>query len=301
MTTTQQKAKRKAKRSKKSKPLGTIWEVSDALWMRILPILKKSWPRKKTGRPVADWRRILNGIIFRMRSGCQWERLPRKYGPKSTVHDWFQRWCHGGVMRLIWKELVSECDELGGVDWEWQSADGWLGKARFGGEKVGKNPTDRGKNGTKKSVLVEGDGGPLGMVIAGANKPDAQLLRATIEAIVVPRPTPTKEHPQHLCLDKGYDNPTARNALKWKRYTPHIPRIREASKPVDRSKGHKPHRWVVERTLAWLSKCRALLIRYDKKHENYLGLLQLGCALLWYRRLHRLGHGETKVEPRDTS
>ncbi len=67
-----------------------------------------------------------------MRSGCQWDQLPRKFGPKSTVHDWFQRWCAGGVMKQIWAVLVSECDELGGVQWEWQAADGWLGKARFG-------------------------------------------------------------------------------------------------------------------------------------------------------------------------
>jgi len=304
MTISQRKPKRTAKNSKRSKrpkPLGTIWYVSDSLWERILPIFQAFWPDKPTGRPVGDWRQILNGIIFRMRSGCQWDHLPRKYGPKSTVHDWFQRWCQGGVMRLIWAELVTECDELGGVDWEWQSADGWLGKARFGGEKVGKNPTDRGKAGTKKSVLVDGEGGPLGAVIDGANVPDAQLLRATIEAIVVDPPKPTTESPQHLCLDKGYDNPTARETLAGTTYIPHVPKIKEDHKPVDRSKGHKPRRWVVERTLAWLSKCRAILIRYDKKHENYLGLLQLACALLWYRRLHRMGRCDATSYQQDTS
>jgi len=127
-----------AKRSRKKtgrKPLGTIWEVPDALWGRILPILVAFWPSKATGRRHADWRRALNGILFRMRSGCQWDQLPRKFGPKSTVHDWFQRWCAGGIMQRIWAELVKECDDLGGVDWQWQSADGRLGKARFGGGK----------------------------------------------------------------------------------------------------------------------------------------------------------------------
>ena len=90
---------------------------------------------------------------------------------------------------------------------------------------MGKNPTDRGKNGTKKSVLVDGYGGPLGVVIEGANVPDSQLLRATIEAIVVERPEPTTERPQHLCLDKGYDNPTGRQAAVDAKYTPHIRRI----------------------------------------------------------------------------
>ena len=148
---------------------------------------------------------------------------------------------------------------------------------------MGKNPTDRGKKGTKKSVLVEGDGGPLGCVIDGANVPDCKLLRQTIEAIVVERPEPSEGRPQHLCLDKGYDNPTSREALRQTGYTPHVRKIGEEKKACDRSKGHRPRRWVVERTLSWLSKCRAILIRYDKKDTNYLGLIQLACALLWFR------------------
>jgi putative transposase len=138
MTATQAKPKRK--KAGKRTPLGTIWTVPDPLWERILPILQEFWPAKRTGRHHADWRKALNGIIFRMRSGCQWEQLPRKFGPKSTVHDWFQRWCQGGVMGRIWEELVKECDELGAVDWQWQSADGRLGKARFGGGKGGQKP-----------------------------------------------------------------------------------------------------------------------------------------------------------------
>src|SRR5713101_10073421 len=130
----------KRRRKPKRKSLPTIWEVPDELWERILPILCAFWPGKTTGRKHADWRRAFNGIIFRMRSGCQWDQLPRKFGPKSTVHDWFQRWCAGGVMQRIWEILVAECDELGGVQWDWQAADGQLGKARFGGEKGRQKP-----------------------------------------------------------------------------------------------------------------------------------------------------------------
>jgi putative transposase len=144
-------------------------------------------------------------------------------------------------------------------------------------------------------VLVDGEGGPLGAVIDGANVPDCQLLQATIEAIVVERPQPTKAHPQHLCLDKGYDNPTGRKAAAAAEYTAHIRRIGEAKKSCDPSQGHKPRRWVVERTLAWLSKCRGILIRYDKKDTNYLGLIQLACALYWYRRIHRMQHSDARA------
>ena len=138
MTATRQKPN--GKKAGQRQPLGTIWEVPDPLWERVLPILQEFWPAKRTGRHHADGRKALNGILFRMRSGCQWEQLPHKFGPKSTVHDWFQRWCQGGVMQRIWEELVKECDELGAVDWRWQSADGRLGQARFGGGKGGEKP-----------------------------------------------------------------------------------------------------------------------------------------------------------------
>jgi putative transposase len=143
-------------------------------------------------------------------------------------------------------------------------------------------------------VLVDGEGGPLGVVLAGANVNDQKLLQETIEAIVIERPVPTPEQPQHLCLDASYDNPTGRGAAAGGQYRPHIVPIRQEKRSKVRKRGQKARRWVVERTLAWLCKCRGILIRYDKKDENYLGLIQLACALLWYRRLDRLGRRNTK-------
>ena len=136
--------------------------------------------------------------------------------------------------------------------------------------------------------MTDGDGGPLGVVIAGANVVEQKLLKETIEAIVVERPDPD-EVEQNLNLDKGYDNPRSREAATEAGYKPHIRRIGEEKKACDKSKGHKPRRWVVERTFAWLSKCRGILVRYDKTPGNYLGLIQMACGLLWYRRLHRMG------------
>lgn len=141
----------------------------------------------------------------------------------------------------------------------------------------------------KRSLLVEAAGGPLAVVIAGANVHDTKLLAATLDAIVVARPQPTLAQPQHLCLDKGYDNPTGEAAVAEHGYVGHIRRIGEEKRdPATGEQRFPARRWVVERTLAWLSKCRALLVRYDKHAANFLGLLQLACALLWFRRLHRL-------------
>jgi putative transposase len=136
--------------------------------------------------------------------------------------------------------------------------------------------------------LVEADGGPLAVVVAGANVHDTKLLSATLDTIVVERPQPSEANPQHLCLDKGYDNPTGRQAAADHGYTPHIRKIGEEKLDEQGRKRYPARRWVVERTLAWLSKCRAILVRYDKKAQNYLALLQLACGLLWYRRYNRL-------------
>jgi putative transposase len=140
----------------------------------------------------------------------------------------------------------------------------------------------------KRSLVVEATGGPLGATIAGANVHDTKLLAATLEAIVVERPLPTEEKPQHLCLDKGYDNPTGHETVATYQYTPHIRRIGAEKLDPNGQKSYPARRWVVERTLAWLSKCRGLLVRYEKKAVNFLGLLQLACALIWMRRWAQL-------------
>jgi putative transposase len=153
---------------------------------------------------------------------------------------------------------------------------------------VGANPTDRAKKGVKRSLLVEADGGPLSVVVAGANVRDDKLLGATLDAVVVERPEPTEEAPQHLCLDKGYDNRPTRGLVEERGYVAHIRRIGEEKLDEAGEKRYPARRWVVERTLGWLSKCRAVLVRYEKKAANYLGLIKVACILIWYRRQHRL-------------
>lgn len=126
------------------RPLPTIWALPDELWERVEPILARHYPPAPTGRPRADLRRVLDGIVYRLRSGVQWNQLPAQFGASSTVHDWFQRFVRDGLLREIWAALVGECDQLGEVGWEWQAVDGVMGKSRFCGDKRGPNPTDRG-------------------------------------------------------------------------------------------------------------------------------------------------------------
>jgi putative transposase len=105
---------------------------------------------------------------------------------------------------------------------------------------------------------------------------------------VVERPQPTEQEPQNLCLDKGFDNPAGRSATQDADYTPHIRRIGEEKLDPDGERTYPARRWVVERTFAWLSRCRGILVRYEKLANNYMAILKLACALLWFRRLCRL-------------
>ena len=125
----------------------TIWEIPDEVWPLIQTMLDEEYPAKRKGHRRVDLRRVLNGIIFRLRTGCQWRQLPQPLGDDSTVHRPCQQGCPRGILARVWAVLVEACDELGGVDWPWQAADAAMGKARMGGDCVGRNPTDRGKRG----------------------------------------------------------------------------------------------------------------------------------------------------------
>jgi len=129
-----------ARKRKKVKTLPTIWQVPDELWNKMKPIIDRYDPPKHTGRKRIDPRAALDAIIFRMRSGCQWNHLPKEFPDDSSVHRTFQRWIGLGVLDQIWAVLVADCQELGGVDWQWQAADAVMGKARFGGIMSGQTP-----------------------------------------------------------------------------------------------------------------------------------------------------------------
>jgi putative transposase len=159
----------------------------------------------------------------------------------------------------------------------------------LGGKKVGKNPTDRGKIGTKRSILTDGGGVPIGLAVAGANRNDFKMVKEPITSIPVERPAPTLEQPQGLCLDKGYDYDEVRALLAEFGFTAHLRGRGEEAQAIKREAGYKAHRWVVERTHSWMNRFRRLLVRWDKKVRNYLAFLHLACAYLTYRQSGLLG------------
>jgi putative transposase len=124
---------------------------------------------------------------------------------------------------------------------------------------------------------------PLGIVVAGANRPDMKLLAPTLYSMVVARPEPTEEEPQGLCLDKGYDYEEVRATLAAFGFTAHITARDKEARVCKRQAGSKARRWVVERSHSWLNRFRRLLVRWEKKADNYLGFLHFACALIAFR------------------
>jgi transposase len=124
----------KKSRKRKRKTLGTIRRIPDDLWMEVQPLLPREKASGTNGRPVVPFRTVLDGILYVLRTGCQWKALPREYGSGSTCHRRFQQWVRKGVFQKLWVKLLGRYDELRGIRWEWQSLDSLTVKAPLGGK-----------------------------------------------------------------------------------------------------------------------------------------------------------------------
>lgn len=259
------------------------WRIPDALWELIKPLLPPEAPKPKGGRPRVEARQVMDGIFYRLRTGCQWQAIPRSLVASSTAHDYFQAWQELGLFYRIWHEALKIYDEQVGIDWAWQALDGAMTKAPLGGESTGRNPTDRGKQGVKRSILTDGRGVPLAATVEGANRHDMKLVGATLYQMAIGRPEPTAQDPQNISLDKGYDYEQVRQLLAEWGYTAHIRSRGEEIEEKQEIPGYRARRWVVERCHSWMNRFRALLIRWEKKVDNYLALLHLACAWITLR------------------
>ena len=153
----------------------------------------------------------------------------------------------------------------------------------LGEKSTGANPTDRAKSGTKRSMVVDGKGVPLGITVDAANRHDMKMTRATLQSIVVRRPEPTTRAKQHMCVDKGYDYPEVHELLEDYGYTIHIRLRVEHGLNCKRMPRYRDRHWIVERTHSWMNRFRRLLIRWEKKVENYIAMLHFACTCITYR------------------
>jgi IS5 family transposase len=155
-----------------------------------------------------------------------------------------------------------------------------------GGQKAGKNPTDKGKQGSKRHVVVDRRGVPLCVIHTAANVHDSKVLEEAVDAISpIRKPSRgrPRKRPKKLHADKGYDFPRCREALRKRGITPRI-----ARRGIESSEKLGRYRWAVERTLSWLNRFRRLKVRYERRDDIHQAFLNLGCALICWRYLQRL-------------
>lgn len=256
------------------------FHVPRPLWRLIKKHLPKGPRRTGPGRPSVDNRRVLDGIWYVLWTGCQWKAVHRDwFGVSSSVlHERFQTWQEQGIWAKILQAVVRFYGRKRRIRWQWQAVDSKSCAAPLGGEETGRNPTDRGKRGSKIHILVDERGAPLAVHVTGANQHDKWSMADLIFSVVVPRPAGR----QNLCADKGYDYEDVFELVLDANYTPHIKHRRRRNEPepepIPEDKKYPARRWVVERTFAWLTKRRSIRTRWCKKADNWLAFIQFACA-----------------------
>jgi len=111
----------------------TILKISDKLWNEIKNIFPKEKPLKTVGRPIVRYRKVIDGILYVLRTGCQWKMLPKEYGSGSTCHRRFQEWNRFSVFKKAWINILKIYNDLIGINWTWQSIDSISIKSPLGG------------------------------------------------------------------------------------------------------------------------------------------------------------------------
>ena len=266
------------------------WRISDEIWELMEPLIPPGQPHPFHGHnPRVPDRDAMNGILFVLRTGCQWNALDSTgICSCSSAYRRFREWIDAGVFHKLWTSGLAEYDAVRGIDWKWNSMDGALTKAPLGGEKTGPNPTDRAKKGTKRSVLTDGNGIPTGLAVDGANRHDCKMVRETLESIPVKRPKPRGRKRQGLCLDKAYDSQEVRELAEEFGFTAHIRSRGEEAKAIKRKAGVKARRWVVERTHSWLNRFRRILVRWEKLAKTHIAMLHLAFGIITWRVVRQL-------------
>lgn len=255
---------------------------SESLWSAVEPLLPTLPFGPRVGRQPKPDKQMFYAIYYVLRTGIQWKALPRCLGAASTVHDRFQQWVKAGVFYKLWHHGLVELDVEGKLDWEFQSIDGCQTKAPLAGQATGANPTDRGKKGVKRHLLTQTQGLPIGLVVTGANRHDKTQVKEVLETMPLLPPWPTEECPQHFCADKGYDYHDVRSVVSFWGYEQHI-KSRGEEKQACQTPGYRARRWVCERTHSWINRFRRLLIRWEKKVDNYQAMLHLACAFIVWK------------------
>jgi transposase len=261
--------------------------LTDRQWDFIRPLLPRP---ARIGRPRADDRRTIEGILYVLITGCRWQDLPREYGAPTTVWRRLKQWGEAGVWERIWRAALAVLDVHGKLDWSMVFLDGSFVPAKKGGELV--SLTRKGK-GTKWMLVVDGNGLPLGFHLDSAGRAEVRLAQQTLDTIRVAQPIGrARQRPEKLVADRGYDSSVLRRALRCRGIRMCIPPKRRPAtwkakrgRPVVASKTDYRQRFKVERSFAWLGNYRRLLIRWEHLSTVYRSFFTMAVLLICLRRV----------------
>jgi transposase len=192
--------------------------VSDALWSLFSPLLPPHPPRPRGGRPPIEDRAALTGILFLLKSGIPWEMLPREMGCGSGMTCWrrLRDWQEAGVWHAFHRALLDRLGRAGLIDWRRCSLDAASLPAKAGGAATGPNPTDRGKPGSKRHLVVDRQGIPLAVLLTAANVHDSVVLEEVLDRVPPirqprgrPRRRPKKLHADSCTPTRPTTTPAA--------------------------------------------------------------------------------------------
>ncbi|MGX4735067.1 IS5 family transposase [Kitasatospora griseola] len=255
-------------------------ESGDELWelfRRVVPPTVVQRPQDGGRRRAGD-REVLAAIMFVATSGCTWRQLPPVFGACwQTVYRRFARWSRDRVWARLYRVVLDELGAQGTLDWSRCAIDSVSIRALKGGPLTEPNPPDRGKNGSKIHLICDRNGLPISLAIPGANLHDSQALEPLVLGIPPIRSHrgPRRPRPTKLHGEKGYDYDHLRRWLHSRGITPRI-----ARRGVESSQRLGRRRWVVERTMSWLSGCRRLHRRYEHKAEHFLAFADIAATLI---------------------
>src|SRR3954454_13689643 len=255
--------------------------VTDGLWERLQPPLPPPPQRRFRfpGRKPLDYRKVLTGILFVLKTGIAWDDLPAELGCGcgKTCHDYLKHWHETGVWTKLHALLLAELNNADEIDWKRALIDASFAKAPEGGEDTGPNPTDRSKSGSKHHVLTDAQGIPLTVTVTGANVPEVTQIFQVLASMtpVGGKSGPERQKPEALQGDRGYDSEPARQILRWLGIAPVL-----AARFTEHGSGLGVYRWFVERTISWLHSFGRLRRRLDRETGLQEAFLQLACALI---------------------
>ncbi|MFB8106896.1 IS5 family transposase [Streptomyces sp. NPDC056007] len=271
-------------------------ELSDAEWEFVRPLL----PLSLRGRKRVDARRVLNGIVWKFRTGSAWRDVPDRYGPWATLHTRFRRWAKDGTFARMLQAAQARVDAAVGIDWL-VSVDSTVVRAHqhaAGAPKRGAlGPAlgrSRGGLTTKIHLACDALGRPPGFVLTGGNVNDCTRFAEVMETIRVPRVGPgrPRTRPVHVPGDKGYSSRTIRTWLRHRGIAHTIPERADQVRNRARrgSRGGRPpvfdreickRRNVVERCFNRLKQWRGIATRYEKTAESYQAAVTLASLFMW--------------------